>query len=386
MKPAYNTTWLYNLAVIKETKRWLSKGLIDEDQFGRITEFYKSPLYHPNFIVRVLLFVATLFALAGVTALFFVGFSGMDKDGLAIACIFYGVISFAVLELLFINNNHYKSGVNEAVMYHACGFVIGGVGAWSHDQIGVLLWVSLITFSWSAFRYLDLLCTLCAMISLAGVLFNELYLLGGLFRNIIPFAFIAFFTPLYLISRSLGKKSTLRSWRNNLLVIEAGSLLLVYLGGNYLVVRELSVGMMDLELQPGEDIPFAAIFYALTVLIPILFLWVGIRNKDVVLLRVSLVALALSVITFKFYYSTGHPEITLTVAGAILLFIAVGLTKYLKSMRNGFTRDNLLEQKWGNMHLEAFVISQTMGGNQAPEKEFKGSGGGFGGGGASGGY
>jgi hypothetical protein len=387
MKPAYNTTWLYNLAVIKETKRWVNQGLIQPEQFEKIKEAYKSPFYHPNLIVRILLFVASLLALAGVSGLFFLFVQGMEKDGVAIACIFYGIASFVVLELAFIGNNHYKSGVNEAIMYHACGFVIGGFGAWSHDHMGVMLWISLITFSWCAVRYLDLLCTACAIISLAGVLFNELYFMGGIFKNIIPFAFIIFFTPIYLISRAFRKKLSLRLWRNSLLVGEAGSLLLIYLGGNYLVVRELSVSMMDLDLQPGQDIPFAAIFYALTVLIPVLYLWVGIRKKNVVMLRVSLLVIAFSVFTFKFYYSTGHHEITLTVGGTILLMISIWLTNYLKTMRSGFTRDNLLEEKWGNMHLEAFVVSQTMGGNQAvTEQEFKGGGGSFGGGGASGSY
>jgi uncharacterized membrane protein YgcG len=387
MKPAYKTTGLYNLAVIKETKRWFNQGLIEADQFEKIKNAYKSSFYHPNLTVRILLFVASLLALAGVTGLFFLFVSGVDKDGIAIACIFYGLISFVFLELVFIRNDHYKSGVNEAILYHACAFVISGFGAWSKDYMSVYLWISLITFSWTAFRYLDLITTLGAVISLAGVLFNELYFMGGIFKNIIPFAFIIFFTPVYLYSRALRKKIILRMWRNNLLIVEAGSLLLIYLGGNYLVVRELSISMMDLELQPGQDIPFAMIFYALTIAIPLLYLWNGIVRKDVVLLRVSLVVLAFSVFTFKFYYSLGHHEITLTVAGAVLLTIAILLTNYLKKMRKGFTRDNLLEEKWGNMHLEAFVISQTMGGNQAvTDQEFKGGGGSFGGGGASGGY
>ena len=112
----------------------------------------------------------------------------------------------------------------------------------------------------------------------------------------------------------------------------------------------------------------------------------GIRKKNVVLLRVSLLVLAFSVFTFKFYYSIGHHEITLTVGGAILLITGVWLTNYFKAMRNGFTRENMLEEKWGNMHLEGFVISQTMGGNTVAEQGFKGGGGSFGGGGASGGY
>jgi uncharacterized membrane protein YgcG len=169
--------------------------------------------------------------------------------------------------------------------------------------------------------------------------------------------------------------------------VEALSLLLIYAAGNYLVVRELSIELMDLFLEEGNDIPFAYIFYALTVLIPIGYLYFGIKHKDIVLLRVSLLVLAFSVFTFKYYYGFGHPEITLTVAGIVLLVITILLLNYLKTIRYGFTRENILGEKWANVNAEAFIISQTMGGNQVTTPEqFKGGGGGFGGGGATGSF
>jgi uncharacterized membrane protein YgcG len=125
----------------------------------------------------------------------------------------------------------------------------------------------------------------------------------------------------------------------------------------------------------------------LTILIPITYLYFGIRNKDVVLLRVSLVAFAFSVFTFKYYYGFGHPEYSLTAAGAVLTALTLLLMNYLKTMRNGFTRENLLSEKWGDMNIQAIIISQTMGGNQvAVSDDFKSGGGEFGGGGASGNY
>jgi uncharacterized membrane protein YgcG len=195
------------------------------------------------------------------------------------------------------------------------------------------------------------------------------------------------FTPLYFFIRKLKKQEPLKFWHNNLLIVESLSLLFIYAAGNYLVVRELSVELMDLYLETGADIPFAFIFYGLTVLIPIAYLYFGIKYKNIVLLRVSLIVLAFSVFTFKYYFSLGHPEITLTVAGLTLLAISIALLNYLKIARNGFTREKLLTEKWGSMNAEAFIISQTMGGNQVTVKEqFKGGDGSFGGGGATGSY
>ena len=126
------------------------------------------------------------------------------------------------------------------------------------------------------------------------------------------------------------------------------------------------------------------IFYTLTILIPIAYLYFGIKNKNIVLLRVSLIVIAFSAFTFKYYFSLGHPEITLTLAGIMLIGISIAVMRYLKTMRNGFTRENLLSERWSSMNAEAFLISQTMGGNQVSAEQASMPGGGnFGGGGAS---
>ncbi|CAN5175841.1 hypothetical protein BH09BAC3_BH09BAC3_00420 [soil metagenome] len=385
MNSAYNETNVYSLAVIKETKRWFKSSFIEKEQFIAIQEAYKTPFYHPNMIIRVILFVATLLALGGVTGFFFLIFADGGEVILSIAAILYAIASIFVLEKLFIDSNHhYKSGLTEALLYHACGFLIMGLGGLTDFNPHVILWSCFIVFTLAAIRYLDLLVTLAAVLSMAGIIFFEFYNMGGIFQKIIPFLFIAGFTPVYFYTRQLKKNNELKIWRSNLIIVEAISLLLVYLGGNYLVVRELSIGLMNLSLEEGQDIPFAYIFYALTVIIPAAYLYLGIKNKDLVLLRISLIVLAASVFTFKYYFSLGHPEITLTIAGGGLLLISIALLNYLKIIRNGFTSDNLLSEKWASMNLEAFVISQTMGGNQSVDAKVQGGGGSFGGGGATG--
>ena len=383
MNSAYNETSLYNLAVIKESKKWCKHGFIERQQLEKIQEAYSVSLYHPNFIIRVLLFIATLFALSGVSGFFGLIVAGMDDDVIAIACSIYGLVSFFLLEKLFINKNHFKSGVTEAILYHACGFTIGGLVVTDFNT-HVILWSCVVVFSFAAFRYLDLLCTAAATFSLGGILFFEFYNIGGIFQQIIPFVFISGFTPIYFLIRKLKKRNSLKLWSNNLLIAEAICLIFIYAAGNYMVVRELSVSMMNLEIAEGGDIPFAIIFYALTILIPIAYLYFGIKNRNIVLLRVSLIVLAYSVFTFKYYFSLGHPEISLTLAGLFLIGITIALLRYLKIMRNGFTRENILSEKWGSMNVEAFIISQTMGGNQPTvEHPDMPGGGASGGGGAS---
>lgn len=388
MRSAYVENWIHNLGVIKDAKSFLKADWISKDQYEKIGETYASPLYHPNFLIRILLFVATLLGISGVTGLFALFVAQGDEVFISIACMAYGIASFFVVDKLFIKDKkHYKSGVNEAIIYHSCGFTIGGFAGLTDFSTTPFLLFSLVVLTFAAIRYLDLICTITSFGFLGFTLFYHFYEWGGILQQIIPFAFIICFSIAYFLSRKYRRRTELNLWNDNLLIVEALSLAVVYLAGNYLVVRELSVNLMGLALEGNEDIPFAFIFYLLTIAIPILYLWFGVKNKDLVLLRVSLIVLAFSVFTFKYYYGFNRPEITLTIAGMALLGISLSLFNYLKVMRSGYTREKLLSEKWSSMNAEAFIISQTLGGNQVKVSEhFEGQGGEFGGGGSSGSF
>ena len=174
-------------------------------------------------------------------------------------------------------------------------------------------------------------------------------------------------------------------WTDNLKLVEFLSLLLIYTGGNYFVVRECSVLLLNLSIEPGGDIPFAFIFYSLTVLIPLVLIFRGIQLRNLNMARLGVVALVLSALTIRHYYSIAPPEIALTLAGILVLGITGYLFNYLKVPRNGYTRDKLLQGSGLGANAMGFIVSQTMGGNVSkPDESFKGGGGSFGGGGASG--
>lgn len=388
MTGAYDSESVYKFAVLQECKRWHKHDLLDVQQFASIGQAYKVPFYHPGLPIRIILFLATLLALSGVSGILGLMVSELGETVISVGMILYGIAVLVILEKNFIrNNHHYKSGVTEALLYHSCGFIIGGVGNLFDFNVHVMLVLCLIVFTFASVRYLDWMGALAAGTSFAGLLFYEFYQVGGIFQQIIPFVFIAVFTPLYFVSRTLRKRNELKLWRNGLLIIEALSLVLIYAGGNYLIVRELSITLLNMHLEEGQDIPYAGIFYGLTILLPVIYLVAGIGNKNVVLLRIGMIAMAFSVYTFHHYYSFGPPEMTLTLAGTILLALAILLIRFLRIIRRGFTGENILREKWAGMNVQAFLVAQTMGGNQAAtDTRFKGGGGEFGGGGSSGDY
>jgi hypothetical protein len=315
---AYNTTWLFNLGINKEAKRWLKQDIISAPEYNAIREALPSSFYHPNVFIRILLFLATLVALGGVTGLLGLLFADIIEDGIEIVSMLYGLASWAFLEVVLVNKGrHYKSGVNEALLYHSIGWTIGGFTALTGFNEHIVIITCVVVFSLAAIRYGDLMCTALAFLSVAYLVFHEFYSAGGIFEQIIPIVFLLVFTPFYFLIRSFTRNTLFDAWADCLTVLETLALLTIYAAGNYFVVRELSEKLMNFYVEPGNDIPFAWLFYGLTVLIPVLYLYFGLKRKDVILLRVSLIVLAFSVFTFKYYFSLGHPEITLTLAGAV---------------------------------------------------------------------
>jgi hypothetical protein len=374
---AYDKTKLLNLQLIKEVKQWKKDDFIQPEQYVAITQAYPATFYHPNLIIRILLFIASLIALGGITGLLGLMFADAMGERILTLAFFYGLASFVALEFIFIKgNNHYKSGVNEALLYHSIGWTVGGFIYIVEGNEYAILFFSLLVLTFSAIRYADLISTTCAIAVLAYLIFKSFYDMGGVVQFIIPFVFIIVFTPLYFLLHHLRKSKELQIWTNVILLSESLSLLLIYAAGNYFVVRNASESLMNLYLEEGQDIPYAFVFYFLTALIPILYLYFGIRNKDIVLIRVSLIALAFSAFTFKYYFSLGHPEITLTLAGAVLITVALALFRYLRTMRNGYTRENIIKEKWASANPEAFIMSQTLGGNKMTVEEVGDMGGG----------
>jgi hypothetical protein len=381
MKFAYNPDWLNNLFLVKEAKQWMISGLISKEKYATIAVHHPSPFYHPNLIIRILLLVATLIVLGAITGLLVLMFSNAEEI-LSFLSLLYGLGSMLVLDRVFIaSKNHYKSGITEAILYHSVLFIMLGFVQFFEGSPAPYAVVLTCLLAFTAFRYLDLISTIGSLCSLAWLVFYWLSQAGGAMQQVIPIVFIILFTPLYFGFKRLKKRPVYEPWQNCLTAAEAVCLLFIYAAGNYFVVRELSIEMMSLDLQEGQDIPLAFVFYGLTVIIPILYLYFGLKNKDLVLIRVSLAVLAFSVFTFKYYFSLGHHEITLTVSGIILLAIAVSLLRWLKVPQFGYTRENILNEKWANSNAQAFIVSQTLGASKAPEMHQFG-GGDAGGGGA----
>src|SRR6185436_3775363 len=93
MRTAYNENWLKNLLLVKEAKQWMASGIISKEQFAKIAEAFPSQFYHPNLIIRILLFLATGIVLSAITGLLILAVMDSNEDTIGVLSIIYGLIS-----------------------------------------------------------------------------------------------------------------------------------------------------------------------------------------------------------------------------------------------------------------------------------------------------
>ena len=378
---SYNIEELEKKQILSEAKSLYKSKMINETQYDKVREDIKSELYSPTIFIKILLFILSYIGMTTVIGPIGLIFNAVGEIGYRILAILLGASLIWFTEsVLIMGKNHYKSGITEAGIYSGTLFIMFGIlGFGENIEIGYLI----LGFLFSviiAVRYLDLLALLVSLTCFSNLLYKAIHAIGEVTEALLPFIFFFIFLSIFLACTSIEKKLKTFVFNDHLIITKTLSLLVIYASVNYYVVRELSINLMNLTLAKGQDIPLAIVFYILTATLPLLYIYYGIIKRSVLFLRVGLLICALSVITFKYYFSLGMPIVTFTVAGIILIAISLWLMNYLKVMRNGFTRENLINDKWMSQDMSAIIISQTLGGNKLIDNKNESFGGGRSGG------
>lgn len=393
---AHHPQHLDNAAILEQAKKWKKHNLLSEPGYEAIKTKYPDPLYTPNWFIRIGLFLFTVVCLLAANSLLLLftgGFSGFDGKGLGIRFVFHGFLMLGLLEILIKEKKIFRCGIDDAILYGSIGCMIGGFFVLfvsdSIDELNASLLfacIALPVLTFTTIRYANILSAGGAFMSLFTIVFILVSKTGEISKFIMPFLIMVLSAAFYLQVVNYRKKESLRFWNGPLLLLEVLSLVLFYLAGNYYIVRTLSEELFELQLQEGEDIPMAFIFYLYTAIIPLAYVFYGLKNKNRVLLQTGLLLIAASVITFKYYYSLGHHEITLTISGIVMIAVSAWAIRYLKTPKHDITFVEDPDEKFlEKFDAEALVIAQTFSGpHQQPNTGPEMGGGKFGGGGADG--
>lgn len=385
---AYPEAWAQHAALRKAARRWQHRGQLTSAQAAAIEAAYPLGFYRPDWWVRVaLLVVGSLGVLSAA------GMLGMLTDfkldvGLG-ACIVLAA-TLALLEVAITSSQHYRSGLDNALLYCAllCGAVLVArlVGEQALGSVAnPLLWRWLLPILGlllaALLRYADPVVAAASFGATLALLANVL-LQFSVGRLLLPFAGMAAAGVLLLVLRAVPQRADFFYYRAPYLTLRTLGLATLYLAGNYLVVREGNAALLG-GYGPSAEIPFAALFWVFTGALPLVYLGLGLRRHDRLLLWLGVLALAFSIYTVRYYHSVLPPAVAATLAGALLTALALGALRYLRLPRHGLTAQADDEVSLP-VNLESFITLETAHVSAAPVPGFEFGGGSSGGGGAEG--
>ncbi len=382
---AYNKTWLQNLIIREQATEAYAENCIDKEELQRINEQHPSLFYSPNIFVRTGLFLLTFIILLFSFGLIALLFSDALDNALGGLAIFFGLLAYAALEWMVQTKNHYRSGVDDALLWIAAGCFFGGVCYLADvGETGNCLLVFFISL-YCVVRFTDRVMSLMAFIALVGFFFFISSKSGNTLKAIVPFILIAISAGVYLFCVKAKQVAKAVLYAECLQIMMITALIIFYGAGNYFVVRELSNEMFHLNLADNEQIPFGWLFWIFTFTIPLIFIARGIQEKDTILIRVGLLLIAAIIVTVRYYYNFAPVEIIMVISGILLLIISYGLIKYLKKPKYGFTRNESISTDLKEMEtIESLILAETFSQVPATSNATKFGGGDFGGAGSSG--
>lgn len=356
---AYEIAELEKKKVLSESKDIYNNNVINEEQYSHIVEEYESKLYTPSIFMRITLFISFFLGISfaiGFFSMFML--SGMES----VVYIFLFLVGFLIIfiteKVVIKEKLHFKSGATEAGIYYGIGLIVGSLSPILFDSVLLSLTLGLLISVIILIRYLDILGLLSSIFFVISIVFYSITEIGGIVEVLMPFIFMTLFSVIYWLTSKLQKRFTSIVFDNLFVILKSITLIVIYISTNYFVVRELSIELMGLRLSEFEDIPFAILFYGLTILIPLAYLLFGIKLKSYLILRVGILTSIITLVTFQHYFFYDYTMLSVLISGAILIFLTLALFKYLKSSKNGFTSEKLFQDK---MKIESIPLDDFGG-------------------------
>ena len=407
---AYPAAWSRHLAWRAQAVRWQRRGGLSAEQLAATEAAYPLACFRPAWPIRVVLFVVTLLGVSlGSSFAGLVVASGGSFEHFSVLAWAVLVLAGALLmlEVVIRNNNLYHAGPDNALLYAA----VGGAAVLIGRLRLLRLDGSLNDFALAQPALLPSLLLLLAVLLAAGVRYAERGVTGAAFitylllvanlllpwgwgRLLRPFAMMAAAGAIIWLARApLRATAAAYYYEGPRQTLRLLGLAVLYLAGNYLVVREGNAALHGDYMSAHP--PLGGLFIFFTAAVPLAYITLGLRRADRLLLTLGLVAFAFSGYTLRTYRSVLPPAVAATLAGAALVAIAVFALRYLRPARHGLTSlpdaggDDADDaaNPFARANLEALAAAELTPvppPDAGPRTEF--GGGEFGGGGASSGY
>jgi hypothetical protein len=382
---AHDKTELQNITLLEEAQSLNEAGFINKKQFEVISKQLIVPKSHNNLLIRAAFFLLGVFLYSSICGFFSLISVDLIDDNFKVLIFLYALVGFIGAEFLT-KQKFYGHGLDDAFILGAQLTLAIAIGVYT-DGNGLLIAVTImVTSLLSYLRYVHLSMALLFCLAATASLVYTMFELGDIGKNILPFVLMLFSVAVYFYSKTVLKNLKIAFYHKGILLANSFSLILFYLSGNYLVVRELSVALLGAQINPNSDISFAYFFYAFTFTVPVGFLVYSLLKKDRIMLWIGALAMAFSIYSVRYYYAVLPIETFLTIAGLLLFAFTFFAIKKLKHNKTGITfRPDRFTNANAFMNAEALIASQLgLKPETIQESDMEFGGGGFSGGGSGG--
>jgi hypothetical protein len=333
---AYDTTALDNSFLLDEAHNLERSGFITAEQLTKIKSQLRGLKTNKNLLIRFGFFLSGCFLYASSSSMFAFLFLCIIPKNQEILLFLISCFGIGGLELLS-RGNHYGYGLDDAFLL---GFLLMlGVSVGAISDGNELLIASIVTIAsiFTYIRYIHLASALIACLAATATIAYAAFELGSIGKTLLPFIMMLLAAVFYFISRNRLEKLKTAYYYNGILLMNNYTLIVFYLAGNYLVVRELSVILLGNKIPKGQDITFAPFFYAFTFIVPIAYLLFALKKRNRIMLWIGFLALAFSIYTIHYYYAILPIEIALTLGGILLFAFSYFTIKKIKENETGIS-------------------------------------------------
>jgi hypothetical protein len=336
---AYNNNWLYNNYVRGQADQALHEQCISPEEHAAIIKAKEVGFYTPNYYVRFglafLTLVITGFTI-GLLALMF----GINSS-YSYLFLFIGIVCYVVAEIFVNAKKHYNSGIDNMLVWMAAFLVSSGMAvnsSFSNQRDVFNCFLTCFVCFVLAVRFADACLSATAVIALAYCfIFYAVDNGSVVWKAMQPFIMILVFGVIYFFTDKAYKRPDLILYRRCFKWASVVALAIFYLAGNYYVVKEMRRNISDLIYFNNPPLPMGWFFWIWTMVVPFIYLAIGIRRKNITFIRLGVIFIAVSIFTFRYYHAILEREIAMIIAGVIVFSISYYLIKALRTPKNGFT-------------------------------------------------
>lgn len=378
---AYNETLLYNHWVQKKAKDWVHRKFVTKEQQTAIDAAYADLPYRPNWFIWIGLFIFTVIGISASTVFFIPLIDTAFAE--TFLGLIYGVAMFFFLNYLIRERKLHSSAIDNAFLYAILlSFIplIVEISANTGDASLLVGFMYLPLLLFMTYRYGEPLIAL-------GTFLDGLFIIATLaMKNpwgklLLPFILLLYAGIVWYFVRRFLKKDTHFYWNIALNWLHVAALVVGYTAVNYYVVREGNAALNNLP-DPSPEVALAGLFWLLTFLIPVLYLYAAIRWRSLQFLILGTLFLIASLYTLYHYHPFMPGDWATALLGLVGIGVALYLMRYLKTARKGFIYEPEENSEW--VTLATTILATEVGSHASETPQDPQFGGGTFGGGGSG--